>query len=190
MPPRQARWRAFADKALAIVAYLAVMGILVLLGRAGLLPEGAFIAISLLPTALVLMTPGLDAQMGNAEITRTRLTVYTMTGRRSLDLTALRRVRRFTMLTKSATGDFDLLVVTDARGVRAGLASADANEAIARSVTARTRVSRRARRRLARRPFTMRAAVLDVLTGLLSVVFFAALLLVLPAIGAGLAYGW
>jgi hypothetical protein len=180
-----------AGRTLVVGVYLVIMGGLALAGRAGRLSDSVFIAISLVLTYLMVFTPALDAQMGNAEITATRLTVYTMTGRRTLDLTALRRVRRFVFLMRSPVRDIDMLYVTDARGVRVGLRTPDAVRAVARAVRPSTRVSRRARRRLAGSRATARWGIVSLLTDLLlPVLLIATIVVLVPAIAATFVYGW
>jgi hypothetical protein len=90
VPPRRVRLRVVAGRALVVGVYLLVMGGLALVGALGGVSRLVFVAIGLLPTYLMVFIGGLDGQQGDAEITETRLTVATATGRRTLDLTALR----------------------------------------------------------------------------------------------------
>jgi hypothetical protein len=188
VPPRFARGRARLRKAQVVAGYLVVMGGLVLCARNGWLPEGGFLPLDLVLTGTVMAAPiVLDTQLGRAGITNDRLTVYTPTGQRTLDLESLKRVRRLILPTRVSAG-IDLLFVTDGRRVHAALTSEAAIAAVGRAVTPQTRVSRLARLRLKPEPTTFLRGAGMVVEFLVPYALFVVGFMVLATVAYGLAF--
>jgi hypothetical protein len=192
VPPRRARRRALLRRVQVVGGYLVVMGGLVLCGRRGWLPEEVFLALDFVLTVVVLYLPVyvLDTQYGRAGIADDRLTVFTVSGQRTLALDALKRVWlvRGMPSRNMYRRNPDLLFVTDGRRVRAALTSEAAVAAVARSVTAQTRVSRNARQQLTSEPVTFRRGVMMLAGGLVSGGLFVALVMALVTVAYGLAF--
>jgi hypothetical protein len=192
VPPRWARRRALLRRVQVVGGYLVVMGGLVLGGRRGWLPEEVFLALDFVLTVVVLYLPVyvLDTQYGRAGIADDRLTVFTVSGQRTLALDALKRVWlvRGMPSRNMYRRNPDLLFVTDGRRVRAALTSEAAVAAVARSVTAQTRVSRNARQKLTPEPVTFRRGAVMLAVGLASGGLFLALVVTLGMVAYALAY--
>lgn len=128
------------------MAVLSVTSVLVTVGVALLIrAEGAqlrgLLIIVFIGTFIPIFAPMLCGESGDLLTEhgpdRNLLTAKTPTGRRTVDLNAVDRVRRF-VLPGRFGATTDLLIVTDIRGVRVGLCSAEACAALGRALEARS----------------------------------------------------
>jgi hypothetical protein len=148
VPPVQARLRAWAGTILAVAAAAGLPVGTALLIKWHPHLRGLAILIFLFSIApifvpLVCAEIGPSVQHGPGH----QLTVRTITGLRTLDLTRLRSVRHYLIAGRPSA--FEMLVVTDARGVRAGLhtdrSSSVLSSALQHQGGRRPRISRFAR---------------------------------------------